>query len=195
MRNRTLSNNESLAVPAYISGVISCFALNEQKQLNFVCSGRLFCLTNIIFECVLHNSLLISYRLVTVKIKASHFIVPIIDCGISTVLIYINTWQNEVIHKYLTEWSHSLWIKIVWISPCEFLYWFCSDKITYIAKLKFFLLKVLIRYDFTGNFNKKLCESKNFHLIQTSGRVALSNYSLLCFLFPHCVLNIVCRFS
>ena len=90
MRNCTLGNNEPLAVSTYMSGVISCFALNEQEQLNFVCSCRLFCITNIIFECVLHNSPLISYRVVPVKIEASHFIVPTIDCGIYTDLIYIN---------------------------------------------------------------------------------------------------------
>ena len=92
MRNRTLGYNEPLAVPTYISGVISWFASKEQEKLNFVCSGRLLSITNIIFECVLHNSPLIIYRVVTVKIKASHFIVPIIGSRIYTVLIYIHTW-------------------------------------------------------------------------------------------------------
>ena len=65
MRNWTLGNNEPLAVSTYISGVISCCSRNEWKQLTFVSSGRLFCITNIIYECFLHNSPSISYRVVT----------------------------------------------------------------------------------------------------------------------------------
>ena len=88
MRNWTLGNNEPVAVPTYIPGVISCFALNERKQLNFVCSGRVFCITNIAYECLLHNSPLISYRVVPVKINASHFL-----CLIQT-LEYLLSWYT-----------------------------------------------------------------------------------------------------
>jgi hypothetical protein len=46
----TVRNGKMAAVPTYISGVISC-ALNVRKQLTFVWSARLYCITIFIYEC------------------------------------------------------------------------------------------------------------------------------------------------
>ena len=65
MRNWTLDNNEPLAVPTYVSGVISDCALNERKLWTCFWSSRLFCTKNIIYECFSHNSPSFTYRVVT----------------------------------------------------------------------------------------------------------------------------------
>jgi len=66
MRNWTFGNNEPLAVPTYIPGVISCCISYVRKRLTFDCFDKLVFLTNIICEYFSHNSQSISYRAVSV---------------------------------------------------------------------------------------------------------------------------------
>ena len=62
MWNWTLGNNEPLTVPTlYIWCHIVC-CLKLTKQLTFVWSGRLFCITNIMYECfyrIHHQSVIV----------------------------------------------------------------------------------------------------------------------------------------
>jgi len=77
MRNWTLGNNEPLAVSTGICGVIFYWAWKVRKQLTFVCSDRLFCIRNIIFEFFLRNSPSIRYGVASVKMEAINIIVLI----------------------------------------------------------------------------------------------------------------------
>ena len=94
----------------YISGVISCVALNEQNIYHFE-SGKLLCITNIMYECfyTIHHQSVIVYWLLGIKV--SHFIVPNIHSIITTFLLYI---QRH------TDSCHYMWCQICQKFPMPF---------------------------------------------------------------------------
>jgi len=94
--------------------------------------------------------------------KVSHLILPKIHSGISTVFICTQTWQ---VNSLILESG----FKVVRISPCHFLYRFCSDKIIYSSKLKFSDIEVLVSYKFL-RILKELWQSKNFQEYRPIGR-------------------------
>jgi len=101
MWNRTVGNNEPLAVPTDISGVISCVALNERNNWPLFEVADCFVLRILSMSFFSHNSPSIIYLVVTVQMKASYVIALNIDSRIytvfNTVLTYIQTWQIKSI--------------------------------------------------------------------------------------------------